>query len=116
MPLATFGQKLMQSVGHAKLEHVCTYTCCPSNVALNMRYSTLMHVLVRTETATSLMHAVTNLQHIEQIDHTFLESGHTQMECDSMHAAIEFAKKTEIYVPHMWKNVIRMTRKKIHIW
>jgi len=30
-----------------------------------------------------------------------------------MHAAIEFAKKkTEIYVPHMWKNVIRMARKK----
>jgi hypothetical protein len=29
----------------------------------------------------------------EVIDHKFLESGHTQMECDSMHAAIEFAKK-----------------------
>jgi hypothetical protein len=30
---------------------------------------------------------------MEVIDHKFLESGHTQMECDSMHAAIEFAKK-----------------------
>ena len=51
-------------------------------------------------TATVLMHAVVNLPTIEIIDHKFLESGHTQMECDSMHSAIEFAKKkTDIYIP-----------------
>lgn len=44
-------------------------------------------------TATCLLHAVTHHSSIEVIDHKFLESGHTQMECDSMHAAIEFAKK-----------------------
>jgi hypothetical protein len=47
------------------------------------------------------------------IDHQFLESGHTQMECDSMHAAIEFAKKkNEIFVPQQWATVIRMDRRK----
>ena len=35
------------------------------------------------------------------------------MECDSMHAAIEFAKKkTEIFVPRQWATVIRMARRK----
>jgi hypothetical protein len=37
------------------------------------------------------MHAVVNLSNIEIIDHKYLESGHTQMECDSMHPAFEFA-------------------------
>ena len=59
------------------------------------------------------MHAGTNISNIEIIDHKFLESGHTQMECDSMHSAIEFAKKkTEIYVPTQWATVIRMARRK----
>ncbi|CAG2211934.1 unnamed protein product [Mytilus edulis] len=63
-------------------------------------------------TATGLMHAVINLPNIEIIDHKFLESGHTQMECDSMHSAIEFAKKkTEIYIPSQWATVVRMARR-----
>ena len=64
-------------------------------------------------TATCLLHAVTHHSSIEVIDHKFLESGHTQMECDSMHSAIEFAKKkTEIFVPQQWATVIRMARRK----
>jgi len=60
------------------------------------------------------MHAVVNLSNIEIIDHKFLESGHTQMECDGMHPAIEFAKKkTEIYIPSQWASIIRMARRKI---
>jgi hypothetical protein len=63
--------------------------------------------------STALMHAVMNLPNIEIIDHKFLESGHTQMECDSMHSAIEFAKKkTEHYIPSKWATIIRMTRRK----
>ncbi|CAC5414853.1 unnamed protein product [Mytilus coruscus] len=62
-------------------------------------------------TVTGLMHAVINLPNIEIIDHKFLESGHTQMECDNMHSAIEFAKKkTEIYIPSQWATVVRMAR------
>jgi len=34
------------------------------------------------------------------------------MECDSMHAAIEYAKrKTNIYIPSQWDTVIRMARR-----
>ena len=43
--------------------------------------------------ATCFAHAVANIQHLQVIDHKFLETGHTQLECDSMHSAIEFAKK-----------------------
>jgi hypothetical protein len=35
------------------------------------------------------------------------------MECDSMHSAIEFAKKkTDIYIPSQWATIIRMARRK----
>lgn len=35
------------------------------------------------------------------------------MECDSAHAAVEFAKKqTEIYIPSYWDTVIRIARRK----
>ena len=34
------------------------------------------------------------------------------MECDSMHAAIEFAKtNTQIFVPSQWDTVLRMARR-----
>ena len=63
--------------------------------------------------ATSLLDAVNTSNNIKIIDHKFLESGHTHMECDSMHAGIEFAKKrTEIFVPCQWDTVIRMARRR----
>jgi hypothetical protein len=63
--------------------------------------------------ASCLLHVVINHQSIKVIDHIFLESGHTQMGCDSMHYAIEFAKrKTEIVVPQHWETVVRMAKGK----
>ncbi len=63
--------------------------------------------------ATSLLHSVSTLPNIKIIDHKFLESGHTHMECDSMHAAIEFAKsKTKICVPSQWDTIISMARRR----
>ena len=41
---------------------------------------------------TLLMYAVQKTQ-LEIITHNFLESGHSYMECDSMHSAIETEKK-----------------------
>ena len=35
------------------------------------------------------LYAVKNIDHLDEIVHTFLETGHTMMECDSMHAAVE---------------------------
>ena len=50
--------------------------------------------------------------HITCIDHKFLESGHTQMEVDSIHSAVEHAKKcTNIYVTSQWDTVMQMARR-----
>ena len=63
--------------------------------------------------ASCLLHSVNTLENITIIDHKFLESGHTHMEVDSMHAAIEFAKKkTQIFVPSQWDTVIQMARRR----
>jgi hypothetical protein len=63
--------------------------------------------------ASCLLHVVINHQSITVIDQKCLESSHTQMECDSMHYSIEFAKrKTEVFVPQQWATVVRMARRK----
>lgn len=60
--------------------------------------------------AALLLHAVRVL-HFEQIDHCFLESGHTHMEVDSMHSCIEQAKKgKEVYCPAEWIPIFRSAR------
>ncbi|XP_053372947.1 uncharacterized protein LOC128546452 [Mercenaria mercenaria] len=63
--------------------------------------------------ATCLLNSVTTIPGLKITDHKFLESGHTHMECDSMHSAIEFAKsKTKTFVPGQWETVISMARRK----
>lgn len=50
---------------------------------------------------------------IETIEHKFLESGHSMMECDSMHSAIESQKKyVSVYTMHDWLNIFRLARSK----
>ena len=50
---------------------------------------------------------------INIIDHKFLESVHCHMECDSMHSAVEHAKKsTPIYTPYQWDTVLRQARRR----
>ena len=43
--------------------------------------------------ATCFLEGIETIPSINIIDHKFLESGHTHMECDSMHSAVEHAKK-----------------------
>ncbi|CAH1710610.1 unnamed protein product [Aphis gossypii] len=55
---------------------------------------------------------------IDEIHHKFLIPGHTRMESDSDHSAIEKQKKkneTTIYHPHDWATLIRCTRKKFEV-
>lgn len=63
------------------------------------------------------MHAVNRIPHIQSITHKYLVTGHTQMECDSMHSAIATAKKnTAIYTPSGWDIVLRMARRNNPTW
>ena len=60
----------------------------------------------------ALIHAVNTIPHLEVITQKFLETGHTNMECDSMHAAISHAKKTtDVYVPSEYDIVLRFARR-----
>ncbi|KAJ8866869.1 hypothetical protein PR048_032731 [Dryococelus australis] len=44
---------------------------------------------------------------LRTIDHKFFESGHTEMECDSMHSKIEKkSKNVPVYVPEGWAQII----------
>lgn len=60
----------------------------------------------------SHLYAISQLPTLEKISHKFLVSGHSQMECDSVHSTIEGAKKiTPVYVPSQWCTLIAMARK-----
>lgn len=49
---------------------------------------------------------------LEIINHKYFETGHTEMECDSIHSKIErCAKFIPVYVPDGWSQVIRTARK-----
>ncbi|XP_063225537.1 uncharacterized protein LOC134532706 [Bacillus rossius redtenbacheri] len=51
--------------------------------------------------------------HLQEIEHKFLESGHTYMEVDSMHSAIEKAKKyVPVYSMQDWLVIFRIARSK----
>ena len=63
--------------------------------------------------STALLYSVSKSNFIKTIDHKYLEAGHTQMECDSMHATIEHAKRTNnIYIPSQWDTIIYNARRK----
>ena len=55
-----------------------------------------------------------NNPHIKSIDHKFLTPGHTHMECDVDHAAIERKKKKtgmKIHIPRDWYQFVRSVGK-----
>ncbi|XP_022835154.1 uncharacterized protein LOC111362667 [Spodoptera litura] len=58
-----------------------------------------------------LLHLVTSHSTVNIIDHVFYESGHSHMECDSIHSKIEQkCKNTAIYTPDGWIQVMRLAR------
>ena len=62
--------------------------------------------------ASSIINAMNENTHLETIDHKFLERGHTHMEVDSLHAAVEHAKRhVPVFVPADWETVCRLARK-----
>jgi hypothetical protein len=63
--------------------------------------------------AASMLYSLTKNPSLKRLNHKFLEPGHSQMECDSVHATIETAKrKTVVYVPSQWHTVVSMARRR----
>lgn len=62
--------------------------------------------------AGALLHSVKHTS-LEVIEQKFLESGHTNMEVDSMHATIERAKKNKtVFIPEDWHGIVARARQK----
>lgn len=62
--------------------------------------------------AAALHYSLMNIPNVESANHKFFESGHSQMESDSIHSAIEQAKKkTKVFVPSQWETVVNFARK-----
>jgi len=60
-----------------------------------------------------MVHAVNTVRHLKTIDLKCMESGHSYLEPDSIHASIERAKKhRQLYLPHDYELVIQCSRQK----
>ena len=106
----TEGNKGSSEIGTCLYQHLKSL---PASVTKVILYSDTCSGQNRNKNvAAALRFAVDSIPNIESIDQKFLESGHTHMECDSMHSAIERAKKfTTINVPDEWNLVVQMARK-----
>ena len=63
--------------------------------------------------APCLLYLLNKLETLEIINHKFFERGHSHMESDTIHSAVERAKtNTPVYVPVNWYTVIVKARKK----
>jgi hypothetical protein len=61
----------------------------------------------------ALLYAVNTVGNIKKIDLKFMESGHSYLEADSMHATIErYRRHRNLYVSNDYKFLIEMCRKK----
>ena len=62
--------------------------------------------------STMCLNAVKSMP-ISGIDHIYMESGHSQMECDSVHSTIERALKTQdVYNPGDYYRIVTMARQR----
>lgn len=86
-----------------EIKHVIMYSdCCPGKNKNSLFMAMCLIFLEQGNTT------------IETIDHKFMVSGHSRMECDSDHARIEKSKKrysTLIFHPHDWAQLIRFAGK-----
>ena len=57
------------------------------------------------------LYAVNSFALTKKIQHTFLETGYTHMECDGVHATIEHAKKyAKVHSIGQWKGILTTAR------
>ncbi|KAK7474663.1 hypothetical protein BaRGS_00034087 [Batillaria attramentaria] len=103
------GQRGSNEVGTCLYKHILSL---PQSVQHVILYSDTCTGQNRNQFITAaLHHAVQNIPNIQTIDQKFLESGHSQMECDSMHVCIERSRRgVRIHQPDQWITVIQCAR------
>ena len=110
--LETDGKKGGNEIGSILIQYLKSYL--PKGIKHVSFFSDSCIGQNRNQLVTSaIMYACQVLFDDMTIDLKFLIPGHTHMECDSMHASIEFAKKNvEIFSLHEWVNVMKCARRK----
>nr|CAH7758669.1 unnamed protein product [Callosobruchus chinensis] len=115
MDTVTFGMRLMEKKGSTEIG-----TCI-----LKYLYElpeTVTHVSSFSDTcggqnrnkyvAAAMLFAVNKIHHLNVIDLKFMESGHSYLEADAMHATIERARKHKsIYTTREWSVLISTARR-----
>ena len=109
----TQGRRGSCEIGSCILLHLNSLAAATSKVEEVTYYSDTCGGQNRNQfVAAALMYNIRKNNKIKCISQKFLESGHSEMECDSIHATIEHAKKrTRVYVPSQWETVITLARK-----
>jgi len=102
------GQKGSSEIGSALLKWIYQL---PERIKEISLYSDTCSGQNRNQYVAALFLFVVIHTNIEVLHHNFMESGHSYMEVDSMHSAIESAKKNvPVYTMHDWLNICRLAR------
>jgi len=88
-------------------------TALPSDVTHVILYSDTAAGQNRNQSVLMMYMQVVSFSNITVIEHKFMESGHSQMEVDSVHARIEQkCRNVPIYTPDGWYTLVRSSCKK----
>ena len=93
-------------------ENHSVYICSPAPND-NITYSdTYGGQNVNQFQAASYLYTISKIPKLKTLNHAFLQSGHRQIECNSIRIVTETAKKkTSVYVPFQWSTLISMSWK-----
>jgi len=102
------GKRGDSEIGSGLLKWIQTLSPEVKNVTL---YSDSCGGQNRNHNIMALMIYIIQTTNIDQIEHKFMESGHSTMEVDSMHSAIENAKRNvPIYTVQDWLTIFQVAR------
>ncbi|CAG9782675.1 unnamed protein product [Diatraea saccharalis] len=106
------GKKGSCEIGTILLHYLTN--CVPENVTEISLFSDTCGGQNRNQfVAALLLWAVQKIDHFKVIEQKFLESGHSQMEADSMHSSIESAKKnTSVFSMMEWISIFKRARRR----
>jgi hypothetical protein len=98
-------------VGTCLINYICAF---PTNVSEIVLYSDTCGGQDRNQfVMVGLSYAMKKNKNLRKIGHKFFEKGHSEMECDLMHAAIEHARRnTNVYVPSQCDTIVLKARRK----
>ncbi|XP_072375619.1 uncharacterized protein [Diabrotica undecimpunctata] len=104
------GQRGSSEIGTCLLKFIKSL---PQNIIEISLFSDTCSGQNRNQFIAALFLFIVQNSNLNIVQHNFLESGHSYMEVDSMHSAIENAKKNvPVYTMHDWLNIFRLARSK----